>query len=101
MPDSSDLTPQQRRAAAKLLREPAAGTFDLARLFAADGYELALVGGTIRDVFLGRHSKDREFDLATDARPEEVRRIIARWAASLRSPPTGATSTGLTPVSPG
>ena len=80
MPDSSDLTPQQRRAAAKLLREPAAGTFDLARLFAADGYELALVGGTIRDVFLGRHSKDREFDLATDARPEEVRRIIARWA---------------------
>src|SRR5215471_17083956 len=70
VPDSSHLTPHQRRAAAAMLREPAAETFGLARLFAAQGYELALVGGTIRDVFLGRHSRDREFDLATDARPE-------------------------------
>jgi len=80
VPDSSDLTPQQRRAAAAMLREPAAATFGLARLFAAHGYELALVGGTIRDVFLGRHREDREFDLATDARPEQVREITARWA---------------------
>ena len=80
MPDSSDLTPQQRRAAAARLREPAAETFALARLFAAHGYDLALVGGTIRDVFLRRHRGDREFDLATDARPEQVREITARWA---------------------
>jgi len=80
VPDSSDLTPQQRRAAAAMLREPAAETLALARLFAAHGYELALVGGTIRDVFLGRHRQDREFDLATDARPEQVREITARWA---------------------
>src|SRR5690349_9143183 len=80
VPDSSDLTPQQRRAAAAMLREPAAETFGLARLFAANGHELALVGGTIRDVFLGRHRPDREFDLATDARPEQVREIVARWA---------------------
>jgi poly(A) polymerase len=80
VPDSSDLTPDQRRAAAALLREPAAETFGLARLFAAHGYELALVGGMVRDVFLGRYSQDREFDLATDARPERVREIIARWA---------------------
>jgi len=66
-----------------MLREPAAATSDLARLFAADGHELALVGGKIRDVFLGRHSKDREFDLATDARPEQVREITARWADTI------------------
>src|SRR5262245_24064650 len=80
VPDSSDLTPQQRRAAAAMLREKVAETFGLARLFAAKGHELALVGGTIRDVFLGRHRPDREFDLATDARPEQVREIVARWA---------------------
>jgi len=80
VPDSSDLTPPQRRAAAAMLREPAAETFGLARLFAANGYELALVGGTIRDVFLGRYRPDREFDLATDARPEQVREMVARWA---------------------
>jgi poly(A) polymerase len=66
-----------------MLREPAAETFGLARLFAAQGYELALVGGTIRDVFLGRYSRDREFDLATDARPERVREITARWADTI------------------
>jgi len=80
VPDSSDLTPQQRRAAAAMLRGPAAETLGLARLFAAGGHDLALVGGTIRDVFLGRHRQDREFDLATDARPEQVREITARWA---------------------
>ena len=80
VPDTSDHTPPQRRAAAAMLREPAAETFGLARLFAANGYELALVGGTIRDVFLGRYRPDREFDLATDARPEQVREMVARWA---------------------
>jgi poly(A) polymerase len=66
-----------------MLREPAAETFGLARLFAAQGLELALVGGTIRDVFLGRHSRDREFDLATDAPPERVREITERWADTI------------------
>jgi poly(A) polymerase len=80
VPDSTDLTPQQRRAAAALLRDPAAPMTGLARLFAAEGHELALVGGKVRDVFLGRPAEDREFDLATDARPEQVRRITARWA---------------------
>jgi poly(A) polymerase len=80
VPDSSDLTPQQRRAAAALLREPAAAIAGLARLFAASGHELSLVGGVVRDVFLGRQRKDSEYDLATDARPEQVRQITARWA---------------------
>jgi poly(A) polymerase len=78
VPDSSDLTPQQRRAAAALLRDPAAAVNGLARRFAAAGHELSLVGGSVRDVFLGRSSGD--LDLATDARPEQVREIAAGWA---------------------
>jgi poly(A) polymerase len=80
VPDSSDLTPDQRRAAAALLREPAAAMTGLARLFAAEGHQLALVGGMVRDVFLRRPVEGREYDLATDARPEQVRQITARWA---------------------
>jgi poly(A) polymerase len=78
VPDPYDLTPRQRRAAAALLREPAAAVNGLARRFAAAGHELALVGGSVRDVFLGRSGGD--LDLATDARPEQVREIAAGWA---------------------
>jgi poly(A) polymerase len=78
VPDSSDITPQQRRAAAALLRKPAAKVAGLGRLFAERGHELALVGGSVRDVFLGVEPGD--LDLATSARPEEVRDIAARWA---------------------
>ena len=80
VPDSTDPTVRQRRAAAALLREPAAPIAGLAHLFAASGYELSLVGGIVRDVFLGREVGDREFDLTTDARPEQVRQITAGWA---------------------
>ncbi len=38
------------------------------------GYAAYLVGGGVRDLLLGRHPKD--FDIATDARPEEVRRLF-------------------------
>jgi poly(A) polymerase len=78
VPGSSDISPQQRQAAATLLRKPAARVAGLGRLFAERGHELALVGGSVRDVFLGREHGD--LDLATDARPEEVARIAARWA---------------------
>src|SRR5690348_15972966 len=80
LPASPDLTPDPRRAAAALLREPAAAMTGLARLFAAEGHQLALVGGMVRDVFLRRPVEGREYDLATDARPEQVRQITARWA---------------------
>jgi poly(A) polymerase len=81
VPDSSDLTPRQRRAAAALLRAPAAAVAGLAHLFAQHGYALALVGGSVRDVFLGRDPGD--LDLTTDARPEQVREIAAGWADKL------------------
>ncbi len=38
------------------------------------GYEAYMVGGGVRDLSLGREPKD--FDVATDARPEEVRKLF-------------------------
>lgn len=38
------------------------------------GFEAFLVGGCVRDIILGRHPKD--FDVATDALPEQVRRLF-------------------------
>jgi poly(A) polymerase len=74
----SPLNDEQRKAAAALLRRvsPAAG--DLGRLFTRHGYELALVGGSVRDAFLGHHPGD--LDLTTDAPPEEVLKIVGNWA---------------------
>ncbi|GAA2159254.1 CCA tRNA nucleotidyltransferase [Humibacillus xanthopallidus] len=51
---------------------------ELGELFAAAGHELALVGGPVRDAFLGRVSPDLDF--TTDARPDEILEIGARWA---------------------
>jgi poly(A) polymerase len=38
------------------------------------GHVAYVVGGSLRDLLLGRHPKD--FDIATDAHPEQVRRIF-------------------------
>ena len=38
------------------------------------GFQAFLVGGCVRDIIVGRHPKD--FDVATDALPEEVRRLF-------------------------
>ena len=46
----------------------------LATAFAAAGHELALVGGPVRDAFLGREVNDLDF--TTSARPDEILRII-------------------------
>ncbi len=78
VPDSNDLTPQQRRAVTALLGKAAAPVAELGRLFARHGYEIALVGGSVRDVFLGRAHDD--YDLATNARPEQVLEITSDWA---------------------
>ncbi len=83
VPDSFDLTPEQRRAAAALLREPVKPIAGLAHLFVAAGHELSLVGGKVRDAFLGRFSPERDYDLATDARPEQVREIVSGWADTI------------------
>jgi len=61
-------------------------TAQLARLFAAAGRRLYLVGGTVRDGFVGRPGGGAPFDLSTDidctteARPGEIESIVRGWA---------------------
>lgn len=47
-----------------------------ARVFSQAGYELYLVGGAVRDALLGSSLQD--FDFATSATPEEVKRLFRR-----------------------
>jgi poly(A) polymerase len=64
---------------AELIAVPAEAA-RLGAAFAAAGHELHLVGGTVRDALLGRHSPDEpdtDLDFATDARPEQVLAIVA------------------------
>ena len=58
--------------------EAGSPTRQLADRLAAAGHECYLVGGTVRDAFLGATSPD--VDLATDARPDEIRRALDGWA---------------------
>ncbi|NUL44797.1 HDIG domain-containing protein [Cellulosimicrobium funkei] len=51
---------------------------ELGRLFEAAGHELSLVGGPVRDLFLGRVSPDLDF--TTDADPDTTLRIARKWA---------------------
>lgn len=52
----------------------------LAERFASAGHELALVGGPVRDAFLGRPVND--LDLTTSARPDDIVRIVAPVATA-------------------
>ncbi|MCX5525215.1 CCA tRNA nucleotidyltransferase [Streptomyces bobili] len=73
----SALSQVQHRAVSELLRvAPVAD--DLARRFQEAGFSLALVGGSVRDALLGRLGNDLDF--TTDARPEDVLKIIRPWA---------------------
>lgn len=56
---------------------------ELGERFRAAGHELALVGGVVRDLLLGRVRPDAELDLATDAPPRETTRILRGWADRL------------------
>lgn len=51
---------------------------ELAELFVRRGEEIALVGGPVRDAFLGEVAKD--LDLTTSARPEVTEEIMRGWA---------------------
>ena len=50
----------------------------LGERFRDAGHELALVGGPVRDAFLGRSSPD--LDLTTSASPDEIEAVLAGWA---------------------
>jgi len=61
------MTSEQRKAAAVLLRDRVPEVAGIGRLFAKHGYQLALVGGPVRDVLRGERPSD--LDLTTDATP--------------------------------
>ena len=67
--------------AAVALNRHAAVLRELGSVFAAAGHELYLVGGSVRDALLGRLSSDLDF--TTDARPEQVQKIVRPWADAL------------------
>ncbi|WP_410587468.1 CCA tRNA nucleotidyltransferase [Amycolatopsis sp. lyj-23] len=50
---------------------------ELAERFARAGHRLYLVGGSVRDMLLGRRSGDLDF--TTDARPDRVLKIVSGW----------------------
>lgn len=51
---------------------------DLGQRFVDAGFELSLVGGPVRDLFLGRTSPDLDF--TTDATPDQTIAVIKKWA---------------------
>jgi len=63
-------------------------TTELAELFDHAQKSLYLVGGSVRDALVtvgpgetpAHQDKEFDFDLTTDARPEEIERIVAGWA---------------------
>lgn len=66
-----------RRRALGVLAGLSGDAIELGELFRAAGHELALVGGPVRDAFLGRLSADLDF--TTSATPDETEAILARW----------------------
>ena len=51
---------------------------ELGQRFVNAGHELSLVGGPVRDLFLGRTSPDLDF--TTDATPDQTVALIKKWA---------------------
>jgi len=75
--NATGLTDAQRNAVAELMRvSPIAD--ELGRRFTKAGYELHLVGGSVRDALLGRLGDDLDF--TTDARPDDILRVLTGWA---------------------
>jgi poly(A) polymerase len=78
VPERDPPSRRQLQAAAAILSALSPHVTELGELFVTAGYELALVGGPVRDAFLGRTSTD--FDLTTDALPTRILDLVAGWA---------------------
>jgi poly(A) polymerase len=78
VPDPESANERQPRDAAVLLSAVSPLANELGGLFAAAGHELALVGGPVRDAFLGRTAPD--VDLTTDAPPDQILEMVSDWA---------------------
>jgi len=57
-----------------------AETAELARRFETAGHRLYFVGGVVRDLILNRFGDADDFDFTTDARPDEIERLVSGWA---------------------
>ncbi|WP_415095198.1 CCA tRNA nucleotidyltransferase [Nocardioides sp.] len=55
---------------------------ELGALFAGAGFELALVGGPVRDAMLGRPHNDLDF--TTSARPDATEALLRQWIAGTK-----------------
>lgn len=76
---AGQLSALQRAAVAELIRVfPVLD--ELGRRFDESGYQLHLVGGSVRDALLGRVQDDLDF--TTDARPEQILALGRGWAES-------------------
>jgi poly(A) polymerase len=75
-------------------RTIAGATSELAKRFDAAGHTLYLVGGSVRDAFVEAASRPadresdepvpaRDLDFTTDARPDDVEKILRGWADSV------------------
>ena len=52
----------------------------LAERFREANARLYLVGGTVRDLLLDRATGELDFDLTTDALPEQTKKLVSGWA---------------------
>jgi poly(A) polymerase len=52
----------------------------LAERFREANARLYLVGGTVRDLLLDRATGELDFDLTTDALPEQAKKLVSGWA---------------------
>jgi poly(A) polymerase len=60
--------------------EPTSAPQQLSRRLAQAGHRAYLVGGSVRDAFLDRVRPDSDIDIATDARPDVIERVVKGWA---------------------
>jgi poly(A) polymerase len=72
-PEDSD-EPSEGKGHRLSLRDVDGDALKVVRKLLAAGHEAYLVGGCVRDLYLNRKPKD--FDVATSARPEQIRRVF-------------------------
>lgn len=78
--DDAALTQVQQQAVVELVRV-APVVDELGERFAAAGFALALVGGSVRDALLARLGHDLDF--TTDARPDDIVGVLEGWADAM------------------
>jgi len=87
---------QELRKQAVASLAPVAGTLQqVGRIFTDAGFQIALVGGPVRDALLGRLTQATDLDFTTDAHPERVLDLLsasaeAVWDVGIRFGTVGA-----------